>query len=389
MGLKDIINRQISTLCPTSCASIQTDVMYPAQKHRNVECKSADTYVGKFATVLKCAEAVKYKYGGSTKRPLKYFVYGNSGDKNGKCYAEHTRAESGGSSNCPEGYKGNSYDYYKLAYFEVPIGKQLVMKPRLVKSNAECRSADFKLGKFDTLEGCATAVKGTGEQFFIYGNSGNKKGLCYAERTISAACKEGWKANSYDFYDFSYYFTTIGAAEPRSSAEKLCGAHRKKVEICRASGYLLRRRPLEISMVSAEAAAEAEATTHFSMLQDQSTDKWPELNNHLTDNSSPRTPPMLIADRTRMALSDPNVDLELVDWDAEANERAQEAVESAALLASIGALPEKPEFLLQDPTTFNLMEGETQSTVVAQHHEAIDAWHNIKPDAMMADVHEL
>eukprot|EP01048_Picozoa_sp_COSAG05_P020182 COSAG05_NODE_3362_length_2117_cov_1.266601_1_plen_497_part_10 len=74
----------------------------------NVECNSADIYLGEFETLLGCTTACV------DTSDCQYFTYGLSsgpqGNKNGGCYAEVTD-----SANCDEGFQSDSYDFYKIA----------------------------------------------------------------------------------------------------------------------------------------------------------------------------------------------------------------------------------------------------------------------------------
>jgi len=73
--------------------------------------------------------------------------------------------------------------------------------PKLIKAGSECRSSDTYLGKFETVQACASKCAATkGCRYFLYGIR-NRAGRCYYERTESANCYEGFYRNSYDFYD--------------------------------------------------------------------------------------------------------------------------------------------------------------------------------------------
>jgi hypothetical protein len=79
---------------------------------------------------------------------------------------------------------------------------------QLVKTKHECNSRDKYLGKFGSVQACATACqKASGCRFFVlgqrYGAQGNKEGQCYYEYTNSAACVEGWESDSYNFYQLA------------------------------------------------------------------------------------------------------------------------------------------------------------------------------------------
>lgn len=69
----------------------------------------------------------------------------------------------------------------------------------MVKAGHECRSKDKNLGNYKTWRQCAAAVMKKKGRFFIFGNK-RKAGKCYMESTKSAACKEGFERDEYDFY---------------------------------------------------------------------------------------------------------------------------------------------------------------------------------------------
>ena len=70
----------------------------------------------------------------------------------------------------------------------------------MVERGEECKSDDKWLGKYNTPTECAKACKeNKGCKFFIFG-TGSKTGKCYWEKTLNAACPEGWYENDYDFY---------------------------------------------------------------------------------------------------------------------------------------------------------------------------------------------
>merc|ERR1712232_1368398 len=74
------------------------------------------------------------------------------------------------------------------------------MRPVLVRSNRECKSAGKRLGKVDSLEKCMLSVWSYGERFFIFGK-GRKEHHCWYEKTASEDCPEGWGFDrGYDFY---------------------------------------------------------------------------------------------------------------------------------------------------------------------------------------------
>jgi len=65
------------------------------------ECKSSDSFLGKFSNVEDCANRA-----GET--GSQFFVYGTD-SKAGKCYNEFTRSAS-----CPEGWERDSYNFYEI-----------------------------------------------------------------------------------------------------------------------------------------------------------------------------------------------------------------------------------------------------------------------------------
>ena len=130
---------------------------------------------------------------------------------------------------------------------KVPTGLRV---PIIRKLNAECNSADQKLGDFSTLDACAAACRATnGCTFFVYGQAqgpqGNKAGGCYYEHTKSALCSEGWETDSYNFYELSApgSVTAPGANRRRRRAQKgadvtctckpgFAGTHCERLTVC-------------------------------------------------------------------------------------------------------------------------------------------------------------
>ena len=67
----------------------------------------------------------------------------------------------------------------------------------LIKSKAECGSADTQLGSGYTLQQCADACAAeAGCSFFVFGISGGVEGNCHWEPTSDASCSEGWVTTS-------------------------------------------------------------------------------------------------------------------------------------------------------------------------------------------------
>lgn len=81
----------IAALCATSNAFYMVKSGF--------ECKSKDSFVGKYNHVSLCAAATKKKGG-------KFFIFG-AGNKYGKCYMEKTKSAA-----CAEGWERDSYDFY-------------------------------------------------------------------------------------------------------------------------------------------------------------------------------------------------------------------------------------------------------------------------------------
>ena len=85
------------------------------------------------------------------------------------------------------------------------VCKKKSEKFRLIKSGVECNSNSVLLGSVSTLAECADKCRLKVDcNFFIYGNwiddTGSNSRRCYEEKTNSAVCTEGFKPNSYDFY---------------------------------------------------------------------------------------------------------------------------------------------------------------------------------------------
>ena len=74
---------------------------------------------------------------------------------------------------------------------------------KLVKSGHECSSLDEKLEDKNHAWQCASACREiSGCKYFIFGYD-DRKGKCWWEKTTSAACSEGWKAKTYNFYEMT------------------------------------------------------------------------------------------------------------------------------------------------------------------------------------------
>ena len=62
-------------------------------------------------------------------------------------------------------------------------------------------SRDYRIGNFPTLDDCAQACENkAGCKFFLYG-IGNIDGECFQEFTSTAKCPEGFRPDSYNFYE--------------------------------------------------------------------------------------------------------------------------------------------------------------------------------------------
>ena len=72
------------------------------------------------------------------------------------------------------------------------------------KSGKECKSADNKIGEFDTIEECAAKCVATSDcKYFLYGHDASAR-KCYFEHTKSVLCSEGWETDTFNFYDQSF-----------------------------------------------------------------------------------------------------------------------------------------------------------------------------------------
>jgi len=83
-----------------------------------------------------------------------------------------------------------------------------------------------------------------------------------------------------------------------------------------------------------------------------------------------------------MSLDDPNVDLAMVDWDAEVAKSVEKANHAATVLGEMGEAhtPVKPQFLIEDPTAAVFLEGmddASQQKMFARHRQVTEAWHII------------
>ena len=84
---------------------------------------------------------------------------------------------------------------------------------KLLHSGAECNSDDQNLGDQSSAQDCANACNEAGGcRYFIFG-TGRKTGRCYFEKTLTAACTEGWEEDLYDFYQLE---GTQGCTDPRA-----------------------------------------------------------------------------------------------------------------------------------------------------------------------------
>merc|ERR1712166_384113 len=77
------------------CKSKQTRVQRPGDPSSNADSR--------FDSLESCAASVRKD------RNAKFFIYSSFGPRTGRCYIAHTSSET-----CPEGFKTNTYDFYKL-----------------------------------------------------------------------------------------------------------------------------------------------------------------------------------------------------------------------------------------------------------------------------------
>jgi len=95
----------------------------------------------------------------------------------------------------------------------------------LVRSNMHCKSGDYSVGTFPSVEECAHAVKAAGGKFFVYGKGMFREGWCYIEYTESRKCPQGLESHSYDFYDI-----------PSVSMDEYLRCHAEVVEVIHTDG---------------------------------------------------------------------------------------------------------------------------------------------------------
>ena len=97
-------------------------------------------------------------------------------------------------------------------YFRYTIGEGALPGNKLLRADAECRSADVDLGRQRNLAACTSACAAAADcEFFIFGK-GSKAGDCYYENT-EEDCPEGWETDEFDFYELrpSYLLRHAGA----------------------------------------------------------------------------------------------------------------------------------------------------------------------------------
>ena len=167
-----------------------------------VECGSADVQIGTFATLAECTDACRTQVG------CVFFVYGVG--VNNRCYWEKTNSAA-----CTEVFVVNDYNFYQLGPLHT-----------LIKSDVECNSESVLLGSVSTVTECADKCRlKVGCNFFIYGNwvdTGSNPRRCYEETTDSAVCTEGFKTNSYDFYQLSPLYYSSETYECLSGDTTIC-----------------------------------------------------------------------------------------------------------------------------------------------------------------------
>ena len=87
----------------------------------------------------------------------------------------------------------------------------------LMKRGHECGSSEEWLDYVSSADECANKCRYNARcKYFIVGNYGSSL-KCYWEKTSSHNCSEGWKADSYDFYELhgkywvarKYFFITV------------------------------------------------------------------------------------------------------------------------------------------------------------------------------------
>ena len=79
-----------------------------------------------------------------------------------------------------------------------------------------------------------------------------------------------------------------------------------------------------------------------------------------------------------MALSDPDVVLALVDWDAEASSHAKIAADAAMLRGNIDTPAKMPKYLAEGPPSVSIQGADAEhSKVIDQHQAARKSWSRV------------
>mmetsp|Transcript_8104 Transcript_8104/g.17593 ORF Transcript_8104/g.17593 Transcript_8104/m.17593 type:complete len:1018 (+) Transcript_8104:105-3158(+) len=179
----------------------------PSLLKADAECKSSGQNLGNKDTLQECAAAVEAAALTTDRagKPL-FFIFGKD-SKRGNCYWELTDSES-----CKEGWEKDRYDFYELKQTQRSL-------PALVKPDAECKSKGRYLGKFPSIQQCASAAERSGGLFFIFGK-GRKAEKCYRENTVSVECPEGFEHDLYDFYQLTQRGSVCAGFAPK--ADRIC-----------------------------------------------------------------------------------------------------------------------------------------------------------------------
>mmetsp|Transcript_9008 Transcript_9008/g.21463 ORF Transcript_9008/g.21463 Transcript_9008/m.21463 type:complete len:1020 (-) Transcript_9008:69-3128(-) len=179
----------------------------PSMRKADAECKSSGRNMGDKSTLQECAAAVEAAALTTDRagKPL-FFIFGKD-SKRGNCYWELTDSES-----CKEGWEKDRYDFYELKQSQRSL-------PALVKADVECKCKGRYLGKFPSIQQCASAAERSGGLFFIFGK-GRKAEKCYRENTVAAECPEGFERDLYDFYQLTQRGSVCAGFAPK--ADRIC-----------------------------------------------------------------------------------------------------------------------------------------------------------------------
>jgi len=179
----------------------------------NAECNSVGRFLRTANSAEECAQRVM-DYGGI------YFIH--SGKPGGFCYKETTS-----SADCPEGFKNTTdYNFYEASYSAATS--------QMVKADVECGVSNGKyLGIFPNVSACVEAAATHGANFFLYGKR-FQADMCFAQNTNSSSCPEGFRTDSFDFYEVKR--SKIGYTKLKEGSE--CGSkgeflwHKNSVMAC-------------------------------------------------------------------------------------------------------------------------------------------------------------